>query len=230
MKPESLTKTSRTPPLADKTIYVVGSSQLQNSLMSTFLEETTGAACHILQTFDQVRADNICSNNHKCLVLWDCLGKDWASCMLEFDNGGDEVLNHIPVALFNVSPDLGIEDKAIAYGVEGIFYDQYAMEDLEKGIRAIFAGELWISRRVLAEYMRKNNSPNKPPNTRKIYTPLTPRETDILIMVASGATNAEVADKLFISPHTVRTHLFNIYKKINVPNRFQAMLWAAENL
>jgi DNA-binding NarL/FixJ family response regulator len=230
MKSEILTESSRRLPLADKTIYVVGPNQLQNSLMSTFLEETTGAACHTVETFDQVRAENKGDDNHKYLVLWDCLGRDGASCMLEFDNGGDEVLNHIPVALFNVSPGLGIEDKAIAYGVEGIFYDQHAMEDLEKGIRGIFTGEFWISRKVLAEYMRNNNGKHKLNKKMNNDTHLTRREREVLALVTSGANNAEIADKLFISPHTVRTHLFNIYKKINVPNRFQAILWAAENL
>jgi DNA-binding CsgD family transcriptional regulator len=48
--------------------------------------------------------------------------------------------------------------------------------------------------------------------------------------VAIGATNEEIGDKLCISPHTVKTHLYNIFKKINVPNRIQATLWAAKNL
>jgi len=49
-------------------------------------------------------------------------------------------------------------------------------------------------------------------------------------MVAVGAKNEEIADELFISPNTVRTHIYNIFKKINVPNRLQAALWAAKNL
>jgi LuxR family transcriptional regulator of csgAB operon len=49
-------------------------------------------------------------------------------------------------------------------------------------------------------------------------------------MVASGASNGEIADALNISYHTVKTHLNNIYKKIDTPNRFQAALWATKNL
>ena len=56
------------------------------------------------------------------------------------------------------------------------------------------------------------------------------RQIEILAMVAVGATNDEIADKLCISPHTVKTHLYRIFKKINVPNRVQAALWAAKNL
>lgn len=56
------------------------------------------------------------------------------------------------------------------------------------------------------------------------------REIEILAMVAVGASNKEIANKLCISPHTVKTHIYNIFKKIKVPNRLQAALWAATNL
>ena len=59
---------------------------------------------------------------------------------------------------------------------------------------------------------------------------LTPREREILDLIASGFSNQQIADTLFISPHTVKTHLHNIFKKINVKRRLQAALWAAENL
>ncbi len=59
---------------------------------------------------------------------------------------------------------------------------------------------------------------------------LTRREREILDLIASGFSNQQIADELFISPHTVKTHLHNIFKKINVKRRLQAALWAAENL
>ncbi len=59
---------------------------------------------------------------------------------------------------------------------------------------------------------------------------LTRREIEILDLIADGFSNQQIADELFISPHTVKTHLHNIFKKINVKRRLQAALWAAKNL
>ncbi|MCG6974392.1 MAG: LuxR C-terminal-related transcriptional regulator [Desulfobacterales bacterium] len=59
---------------------------------------------------------------------------------------------------------------------------------------------------------------------------LTLGEREILALVASGYNNKTISDKLRISPHTVKTYICNIYKKINTNNRFQAALWAIKNL
>ena len=59
---------------------------------------------------------------------------------------------------------------------------------------------------------------------------MTEREQQVLSVIAKGATNQEISAHLKISQHTVKTHIYNIYQKINVPNRLQAALWASQNL
>ena len=59
---------------------------------------------------------------------------------------------------------------------------------------------------------------------------LSQREVEILARVAVGFKNQEIAEKLNLSPHTVDSHLYNVYKKIKAPNRLQAIFWAAKNL
>ena len=57
---------------------------------------------------------------------------------------------------------------------------------------------------------------------------LTPKEKEVLALVAQGASNQEIADKLFVRDVTVKTHLNSIYKKLNVDNRVQAVLLAIQ--
>ena len=59
---------------------------------------------------------------------------------------------------------------------------------------------------------------------------LTTRETETLQMLTAGYSNARIADELCISLHTVKTHLYNAYKKIKARGRLQAALWTITNL
>jgi LuxR family transcriptional regulator of csgAB operon len=80
----------------------------------------------------------------------------------------------------------------------------------------------------MTNYILEKGREGRIPNSEESL--LTSRETEILTMISIGAKNDEIADKLFISPNTVKTHIYNIFKKIDVPNRLQAALWAAKHL
>jgi DNA-binding NarL/FixJ family response regulator len=53
-------------------------------------------------------------------------------------------------------------------------------------------------------------------------TPLSAREREVLVLIASGATNREIADRLYLSPHTVKEHASSLYRKLGVKNRAEA--------
>lgn len=78
-------------------------------------------------------------------------------------------------------------------------------------------------------YMRKDQTYHLK-NSLKGNKTLSLRETKMLTLLAVGHTNREIAEKFGISLHTVTTHIYNIFKKINAPNRLQATLWAAKYL
>ena len=80
----------------------------------------------------------------------------------------------------------------------------------------------------MTRFILEDRRPRRPFKTHASV--LTRREIEILTKAASGATNTEIANELYISSHTVKSHLYNIYKKIEVSNRIEAALWAAENL
>ena len=59
---------------------------------------------------------------------------------------------------------------------------------------------------------------------------LSPVEVKILLHMASGETDKQIAESMSVSPRTVKTQLSGIFKKINAPNRLQAVLWATKHL
>lgn len=63
----------------------------------------------------------------------------------------------------------------------------------------------------------------------RIQEDLTPREIEVLRLVAKGASNPEISEVLGISPHTVKSHVIHIFNKLNVNDRTQAAVWAAQN-
>ena len=212
-------------PLTDKSIYIVGPMKLQNALMAFFLQQATGAKCLAVEYFSSI--DNENSGQQK-LVLLDCLGKDLESFLPVLEGNGNRLSSQDIVGLFNIRPGLGIEKKILARGIRGFFYEQDPLEKFPKGVRTMFNGEIWFSRKIMTDYILKGSNYDFSPNGNESI--LTPREIEIVSMIATGAANSYIADRLCISCHTVKTHLYNIFKKINVPNRLQAALWAAKNL
>ena len=133
---------------------------------------------------------------------------------------------HILPVLRNVAPDAD-RDRLIKIKVlRGVFHAKESLESFIEGLEAILRGELRLKRPAPggSPPARRAKPATVPPAV------LTPRETELLRQVASGVSNREIALRLQISPHTVKTHLYNVFRKIGVPNRLQASLWAVANL
>ena len=208
-------------------IIIIGPRSLQNGLMGHFLEEKTGAKCLAIAAPSQLPAKEDEEGDEKRLILGDCLEKDLDGCIADLESYGEPVLSKDYVVLFNVSPGLKIEENALRRGVKGFFYEQDPLEVLPRGLGAILNGEIWVSRDIMTKFIPDEKGPDP---SRMEASILTPREIEILSLVAIGAKNEEIAERLYISSNTVKTHIYNIFKKIDVPNRLQAALWAAKNL
>jgi len=118
------------------------------------------------------------------------------------------------------------EDKifpAIKAGALGYHLKDSGTEELVEAIHQVYRGESSlhpiIARKVLEELTRPVEKPLTP-------DPLTPREVEVLRLVAQGLGNPEIAEKLVISKATARTHVSNIMSKLHLASRTQAALYA----
>lgn len=136
--------------------------------------------------------------------------------------------NRFSLALFNLNKASGLEKKVISWKIKGFFYKTDSIEHFLKGMKCLLKGELWISREILSECLYENIEAKQTLIREK--NDLTNREIEILSFIRLGMTNEEIAEKMFISMNTVKTHIYNVYKKINAVNRMQAVLWANEHL
>ncbi|UCG11888.1 MAG: hypothetical protein JSU72_15415 [Deltaproteobacteria bacterium] len=211
-------------------VLVVGRRRLQGELIASYLEQETGARCQVIsEDLSHIPSpDDTESGTQPRLVLCDYQAIDLEGLLVDLRSSSTQKLGRDHVVLFNVRRDQGIEEQYVWEGVRGVFYEHDPLEQFLKGVRAILNGELWLSREIMMKYILEGRDPQRA--SEKTEAILTPREVEILAQVAVGARNEEIADELSISPHTVKTHLYNIFKKIDVPNRLQAALWAAKNL
>jgi len=131
------------------------------------------------------------------------------------------------IALFNVNSELGLEKEALDRGVRGIFHEDDDVETLAKGLVSLMAGQLWYSRETLSKCLLEQKRWKKVSHET---IAVTHREKEILVKLASGMSNKEIALELCVSTHTVKSHIYNLYKKIGVPNRLQAVLWGITHL
>jgi len=209
-------------------VYIVSSCRMQKELMVSFLQQKFQAQCLTVESGREITLLNNEGHRPPRMVLVDCMGKDPESLLVELESFDKTLFSQDFVLLFNVIPGLRIEEEAVMRGVRGFFYTHDTLDQFKKGIRAVLGGELWLSREIMTRFVLEDRISRRPFNTNASV--LTRREIEILTMAVSGATNTEIANELYISPHTVKSHLYNIYKKIKVSNRLKAALWAAKNL
>ena len=208
--------------------FVLGATNLHNELISYAITKEFAMECKLINTIEELGAIENDETVDIVLLLIDSVEHSFEYILKFISTDLHDDRAEYLLALFNLRYGTGVEQKALGRKIKGFFYENDSLTLFLKGIRALRNGEIWISRDILLEcafngFKQKINFIQKKTN-------LTQREIEILRLVCMGAKNEEIADKVFISLNTVKTHLYNIYKKIKVKNRLQAALWAAKNL
>ena len=205
---------------------VVGPGQMMNQLLAAQLEVWTGeqwgmaARLHSLPPVLESSTDEACRR----LVLWNGQGKTGQQLTTAIQGCASIDTSRDRLALFNLYRGTGVEQVCLWQGVSAFFYADDNLEQIKLGVQALLTGRVWITPEMLAE---KVDTP--PAEEEGLPAPwnllISRREQQVLSQLVKGNTNQEIAEQLSISPHTVKTHNYKLFKKIGVSSRLEAVIW-----
>jgi len=141
------------------------------------------------------------------------------------------------VILFSSSENKEEFVEAMKLGCSGILSKDSSITLIEKSIQKVFAGEIWLDSNTTAAVIRQFASPTDFPaahgpgngKTTRERAQLSQREREIIILIAQGYKNKEIAEKMFITEQTVKNHLHNVFDKLGVSDRLELALYAIHN-
>ncbi|MBA9005090.1 MULTISPECIES: response regulator [Thermomonospora] len=120
--------------------------------------------------------------------------------------------------------------EALGAGASGFLLKDASAADLINGVRVVAAGDALlapsITRRLIGDFARRRR--HQRPSPAATAT-LTPRELDVLRLIARGLSNAEIAAELVLAEQTVKTHVGHVLTKLGLRDRTQAVVYAYEN-
>ncbi|MEU5398911.1 response regulator transcription factor [Streptomyces sp. NPDC005963] len=139
---------------------------------------------------------------------------------------------HLPKVLMLTTFD--VDDyvyEALRAGASGFLLKDAPPADLIAAVRIVAAGEALlapsVTRRLIADFATQRPAPRKDPSLR--LKGLTPRETEVLELIARGLSNREIADQLVLAEQTVKTHIGRVLAKLALRDRAQAVIFAYES-
>ncbi len=134
--------------------------------------------------------------------------------------------SQVKVLILTVHNEMDYLMKAVDIGVDGYILKDSESSELKKAIRAVRDGENYIQPSLIpamnSQLLNRDTDKDK-------LSSLTNRELEVLVQVANGMFNKEIATNLNISERTVKNHISNIFKKIDVSDRTQAAVFAIKN-
>lgn len=117
---------------------------------------------------------------------------------------------------------------ALQNGAMGYLLKDTPSEELAVAIRAVYKGYTQLGPGIVKKLLTQfsNGTPIHSTPVPSTLTELTPREKEVLRLIATGASNREIAQELYISEGTVKNHVTNILNTLNLRDRTQAAIWA----
>ncbi|MEV0239479.1 response regulator transcription factor [Streptomyces sp. NPDC050674] len=122
--------------------------------------------------------------------------------------------------------------QALRAGASGFLLKDASARQLADGVRVVASGEALlapsVTRRLITEFSKLSATPRLMPSAQAAYGDLTDRETEVLVLIAQGLSNSEIAVRLVVAESTIKTHVSRILVKLGLRDRTQAAVFAYE--
>ncbi|WBM68862.1 LuxR C-terminal-related transcriptional regulator [Buttiauxella sp. WJP83] len=203
----------------DKKIFLITNRSLQNHLLLNFLAQKSDVPV----VFLDVNHPHIPEASEDSIILYDVqassrrASKRWSELL---NRSKDNFRGH----LINCPKSLSVYEKMAWPFFESMIFCDCSTEVLLDLISSTESTPIKMRGRYLSKSSLTSST------THERINNLTERECEILNEICKGESNFRIANNFFISEHTVRTHIYNIFKKISVSNRIQAANWANDRL
>lgn len=204
-------------------VTLLGYKDMQTNFLSSLINDELGMSCQV-QSYTVGEKNRLLVDSS--LVVIDCKHVPVEEIGLFLSDISQE-RDDQRVALVNV-PSLKHYDKLVQWPqIKGVFYETVEQANLLQGLRELLSGGNWLPREVMQKLIDEYRSA---PRMQAKRISLTRRERQILKMLLEGSTNLEIATVLGVSEYTIKSHLYNVFKKIGVKNRIQAYNWSQMHL
>lgn len=156
--------------------------------------------------------------------------------LLDLDLAGHDAVDLIPelravakrarILVLTALKDLQAHRRAMRLGAMGVVLKDQAAETLIKAIEKVHSGEVWIDRLTMGSLIDEmTKAAERDPEVAKIES-LTPREREVINLIAEGLKNKQIGERLFIGETTVTHHLSAIFSKLEVSDRLELVIYA----
>lgn len=139
---------------------------------------------------------------------------------------------HGMVLVLTASAERGSYARAVEAGAAGVLNKSVSIKDVIEASRRLAAGEAVLSTHEIADLIRlagyRRTEDREAQRTRTIES-LTPREREVLLLLAEGLSDKQIAERLYVGSGTVRTHVVSIFGKLGVHSRLQALVFAVRH-
>lgn len=180
------------------------------------------------QAATRTEAMTLAQTKRPNLVLLDIdLGKENG---LDFLSEFTTTVPGVRVLVLTGLRDIDSHRQAARLGAAGVVLKEHAADVLLKAIKKVHQGEVWLDRSLMGSLLREMTQgvAYADAEAAKIST-LTPREREVVTLIAEGLKNRDIAARLFISETTVTHHLSSVFGKLGVSDRLELVIYAFAN-